>query len=120
MRRDEFMNWRSKFVTSKADVIGLRHLPFSFTEQGVTMLSCILKSKEAIEGNIRIVRIFTRLREMLSTHKDILLKLDQLEKQGIQNSEEIQAIFRVLKHLINVPAEPRKRIGFTIPGKNDM
>src|ERR1044071_2079883 len=84
---------------------GTRKLPFAFSEQGVAMLSGILHSDIAIEVNIRIIRIFTKLREMLLTHKDILLKLEQLEKQVIQNSEDIQMIFTALKELLNPPHE---------------
>lgn len=62
---------------------GTRKLPYAFTEQGVAMLSGILSSDIAIEVNIRIIRIFTKLREMLLTHTDILLKLEQLEKQVV-------------------------------------
>ena len=75
MTGEEFQNWRSQFVTSNSERMGLRYAPFCFTEQGVTMLSCILNSKKAIETNIRIIRVFTKIREMLLTHKDILLKL---------------------------------------------
>jgi hypothetical protein len=91
---------------------GTRKPPHAFTEQGVAMLSGVLNSDIAIEVNIRIIRIFTKLREMLLTHKDILLKLEQFEKQVMQNSEDIQMIFAALKELLNPPAEPRPRIGF--------
>lgn len=91
---------------------GTRKTPYAFTEQGVAMLSGILTSDIAIEVNIRIIRIFTRLREMLLTHTDILLKLEQLEKQVVQNSGDIQMIFAALKELLSAPAEPRPRIGF--------
>lgn len=112
MTNDEFENWRTQFATSKSDLMGLRYAPFCFTEQGVTMLSCILNSKRAIEVNIKIIRVFTRIKEMLLTHKDILLKLEQLEKQISQNSDEIQMIFSALKQLLNSSQEPRKPIGF--------
>lgn len=91
---------------------GTRKMPYVFTEQGVAMLSGVLNSDIAIEVNIRIIRIFTKLREMLLTHKDILLKLEQLERQVGQNSEDIQMIFTALKELINPPQEPRPPIGF--------
>ena len=84
----------------------------AFTEQGVAMLSSVLNSKQAIEVNIRIIRIFTKMREILSTHKDILSKLDQLEKKVNKNDEDIQLIFRALKQLLNSPTPSRKRIGF--------
>jgi hypothetical protein len=112
MDEDEFENWRTQFATSKEDKQGLRYAPFCFTEQGVTMLSCILNSERAVAVNIRIIRIFTRLREMLLTHKDILLKLEQLEQQVVQHSEDIQMIFTALKELLHQPREPRPRIGF--------
>lgn len=81
MNKKEFENWRSHFVTSDEDKQGLRHAPFCFTEQGVTMLACTLNSKRAIEMNIQIIRIFTRMKEMLLTHKDILLQLQKIEKK---------------------------------------
>lgn len=91
---------------------GVRKMPFVFTEQGVAMLSGVLYSDIAIEVNIRIIRIFTKLREMLSTHKDILLKIEQLEKQVVQNSEDIRMIFTALKELLSPPNPPREPIGF--------
>jgi hypothetical protein len=116
MTNDELVNWRSQFVTSKSDIMGLRYAPYCFTEQGVTMLSCILNSKRAIEVNIRIIRVFARMKAMLLSHKDILLKLEQLERQVIDNSAEIRMIFDALKQLLTPPSEPRRRIGFAIPG----
>lgn len=62
MTDEEFQDWRSQFVTSKSDIMGLRYPPFCFTEQGVTMLSCVLNSQRAIEANIRIIRVFTKMR----------------------------------------------------------
>jgi hypothetical protein len=117
MSVNEFQDWRSQFVTSKSDMMGLRHAPFCFSEQGVTMLSCVLNSKKAIDLNILIIRVFTKMREMINTHKDILLKIERFEKQLVTNSEDIQAIFKVLKQLINPPGEPRRLIGFK--RKND-
>ena len=96
-----------------------KYLPYAFTEQGVAMLSGILTSDVAIEVNIRIIRIFTKLREMLLTHTDILLKLEQLEKQVVHNSGDIQMIFSVLKELLNPPAEPRPRVGFRRKDEQD-
>ena len=116
----EFSNWRSQFVTSNdGDNMGLRYSPFCFTEQGVTMLSCILNSERAITINIQIIRIFTKLREMIITHKDILLKLEQLEKKVTGHDENIQMIFGALKQLLNQPQAPRRRIGFRRTGEED-
>jgi hypothetical protein len=112
MTNEEFQIWRTQFATSKSDRMGLRHAPFCFTEQGVTMLSCVLNSKKAIETNIRIIRVFTKMREMLLTHKDILLKLEQFEKQIVRNSEDIQLIFKALQQFMNPTQGPRRQIGY--------
>ncbi len=78
------------------------------------MLSSVLSSETAIEVNIKIMRVYTRLRELLFSNKDILLKLEKLEKRVTKNSEEIEVIFKALKQLFNPPQDPRKRIGFRI------
>ena len=88
------------------------NLPYAFTEYGVVMLASVLNSERAIEVNIQIVRVFTRLREMVLTHKDILLKLEQLEKQVVNNSGDIQIIFTALNELLEQPNPSRKQIGF--------
>ena len=99
--------------------MGLRKPPFAFTEQGVAMLSSVLNSDTAIEVNIQIIRVFTRMREVLHTHKDLLLKIEKLEKNMLQqntqvqqNTDDIQLVFDALKALLNKDPEPRKRIGF--------
>jgi len=119
MTEKEMGNWKSQFVTSNKEKMGLRKLPNVFTEMGVAMLSSVLSSDTAIEVNIQIVRIFSRIREVLLTHKDVLLKLEQLEQKilkqeekGNKHEEEIQIVFQALKKLIEQPATPRKRIGF--------
>ena len=112
MAPEEFEAWRSQFVISNTDKKGLRYAPFCFTEQGVTMLSCVLNSERAIEVNIKIMRIYTKLREMVLTNKDILLKLEQLEKHAVRNSEDIQLIFSALRQLLEQPNPPRRQIGF--------
>ncbi len=119
MNEIEMENWKSQFVTSNRINMGLRKLPFVFTEQGVAMLSSVLKSETAIEVNIQIIRIFTRIREILISQKDILPKLELLEKKiqlqeknSDKHDEAIQAIFVVLKQLLSSPEKPRKKIGF--------
>ncbi|MEO6671043.1 MAG: ORF6N domain-containing protein [Ferruginibacter sp.] len=109
----EFENLMSQNATSSWG--GRRKLPFAFTEQGVAMLSSILNSDIAIEVNIRIIRVFTRLREYALTHKDILLQLAKLEKESKGNRKDIENIFMVLKELIEKqqrPPAPRNKIGF--------
>lgn len=121
MGKEEFENWRSQFATSnfEGDKMGWRHAPFCFTEQGVAMLSSVLNSQTAIDVNIQIIRVFTKMRESLLTHKDILIKLEQIEKEMInqdnkikQSEGHIQIIFKALKELLNPPKVPRPRIGF--------
>jgi hypothetical protein len=122
----ELGEWKSQNVTSNKERMGLRKLPNVFTEQGVAMLSSVLNSETAIDVNIRIIRVFTRMREMLLTHKDILLKLEQIERKIIKqdsklrkHEKEMQTIFSVLKELLNPPPEPRKRIGFKMGNDKD-
>lgn len=112
MNESELGNWRSQNVTSNSDRQGLRYAPFCFTEQGVTMLSCILNSERAIAVNIQVIRIFTRMREMLLTHKDILLQLEKIEQKLAGHDEQIEKVFLYLKQLLNPPQPPRQRIGF--------
>ncbi len=76
------------------------------------MLANVLKSKRAIQMSVRTIEVFVKLRELLITQKDILFKLEQFEKQMVQNSEDIQMIFRVLKELLNPIQEPMKEIGY--------
>jgi hypothetical protein len=118
MTGPELKNWRSQNVTSNSEKMGLRYKPFCFTEQEVAMLSSVLKSKQAIEVNIRIIRIFTKMREALSSHKDILASLEYLEKKVNQNDEDIHQIFEALKQLLNPKLPPRKRIGFKPEAEN--
>jgi hypothetical protein len=90
-----------------------------FTEQGVTMLSCILNTARAIEVNIRIIRVFTKMREILSDQKDLIVKIEQIEKNLLKqggrmqkNEEDIQIIFKTLKALLKPPNDSRPRVGF--------
>lgn len=113
----ELNNLKSQIVTSSWG--GTRKLPLAFTEQGVAMLSSVLNSETAIDVNISIIRVFTRMREMLLTHKDILIKLEQIENNLLQqnarvekNEESIRIIFEALKELLAEPQKPRQRIGF--------
>ena len=87
-------------------------LPYAFTEHGVLMLANVLKSDRAIQMSIRIIEIFVKLREIMLTHKDIILKLEQLERQVLQNNDEIQLIFSTLRQFLDPPQVPRKRIGY--------
>ena len=97
LERKEFMNWRSQFVTSNADRIGLRHAPMAFTEQGVAMLSSALNSSRAIQVNIAVMRAFVQLRAILSTHADLARKLEELEKKY---DTQFRAVFDAIRQLM--------------------
>jgi hypothetical protein len=101
---------RSQTVTSKSGRGGRRYLPHVFTEQGVAMLSSVLKSKRAIQVNIEIMRAFVRLRQMMIAHADLARRLDALEaKYDIQ----FKAVFDAIRALMEPPAGGSKtRIGF--------
>ncbi|QOI98912.1 MAG: ORF6N domain-containing protein [Flammeovirgaceae bacterium] len=88
------------------------YLPYAFTEHGVLMLANVLKSEQAIKMSIRIIEIFVKLRETLLTHKDILLKLEQLERKTLRQDGDIKLIFKYLKELLNPPTVPTRKIGF--------
>ena len=89
-----------------------KYLPYAFTEQGVAMLSSVLNSETAIRVNIQIIRVFTKMRELLSTHKDILLQLEKMKKKLAGHDEDIALIFKYLKQLLAPPPAPRNKIGF--------
>lgn len=110
LTQKEFQNLKSQTVISSWG--GVRYLPTAFTEQGVAMLSGVLNSTIAIQVNIQIIRIFTKMRELLLTNKDILLKLEKMEKDVKENKQDIAMIFEALKQLLNPPQPKRKLIGF--------
>jgi hypothetical protein len=89
-------------------------LPYVFTEQGVAMLSGVLNSKRAIEVNIAIMRVFVRLRQVISENKELLKKINQMERKLGKHDEEIQVIFDVIKRLMSVPQKGKKKIGFHV------
>ena len=111
----ELSNLRSQIATSSWG--GLRYLPMAFTEQGVAMLSSVLRSERAIQVNIQIVRVYTRMRQVILDNKDLWLKIEKIEQALTKKDEEVQAIFKVLKSLLVKEEKPREPIGFRIPGK---
>ena len=89
-----------------------RALPAAFTEQGVSMLSSVLRSKRAVQVNISIMRAFVRLRGMLASHVDLTRKLEVLERKYAVHDEQIKAIFDAIRALMEPPKTPRRKIGF--------
>ena len=117
MTKEELEDWKSQIVISNVEKMGIRKLPLVFTEQGVSMLSSVLNSERAISVNIQIIRVFTRMRKMIESHKEILKKLEMLEKKDIELDEKVTLIFDYLKQLEQSKQEEtdykqRKRIGF--------
>lgn len=101
----EAENLRSQSVTSSWG--GRRHLPYAFSEQGVAMLSSVLRSERAVQINIEIMRVFVRLRRMMSTREDLIRRLDELEQRY---DGQFKVVFDALRQLM--AAAPRKQIGF--------
>lgn len=106
----EWVNLMSQFATSSWG--GRRKLPFAFTEHGVLMLSSVLNSERAIQVNIRIMRIYTKLKGMLLNHKDILVKLEKLEGRVSKHSGNFKIVFDYLRELLNPKPVSRGTIGF--------
>ena len=109
LTREEWTSLRYHFGTSSWG--GLRYLPYAFTEQGVAMLSGVLHSQRAVQVNVEIMRAFVRLRAMLSTHKDLARKLEELDKKY---ATRFKVIFEAIRKLMEPPEKPRKQIGFRV------
>jgi hypothetical protein len=114
----EWAALRSQFVTLKTGRGQHRkYLPYAFTEQGVAMLSSVLRSPRAISVNIEIMRAFVRMREMLASNQDLAKRIDQLEarigKKLATHDEAIAAILSAIRELMHPPAPKRRPIGFT-------
>ena len=108
---EEWQNLKSQNATSRSWG-GRRKLPNVFTEHGVLMLSSVLNSEQAIKTNIQIMRIYTKMRQMLITHQDLLLKFNELEAKVGKHDQSISQIFAYLKQLLQEQSEPREPIGF--------
>ena len=107
---------RSRIVTSKAGSGGRRYPPYAFSEQGVAMLSSVLRSARAIAVNIEIMRAFVRLREALSANKELATQFASLEARiarRLKNQDQaIVEILRVIRELMQPPPKPGRKIGF--------
>jgi len=108
LTKEEFANLRSQFVTSR-QWGGRRYPPYAFTEQGVAMLSSVLKSKKAIQVNIEIMRAFVKLRKLLSTHEKLARKFNQLENKY---DKQFKVVFDAIRQLMKPPVKTTKKIGF--------
>ena len=118
---DEWKTLRSQTVTLKKRGQHSKYPPYAFTEQGVAMLSSVLKSKQAIQVNIAIMRAFVQMRKFLQSQDGLAAQLKKLEKETTEKFKEqgkqIQVIFEAIKQLIVEKQKPQKPIGFTLPKK---
>jgi hypothetical protein len=104
---------RSQFVTATAKHRNPRYPPFAFTEQGVAMLSSVLRSKRAVQVNIEIMRAFVRLRKILAVNADLARRLEALEKRVGDHDEHFASVIQAIRELMAPPPAPkRRRIGF--------
>lgn len=111
----EFADLKSQFATSSWG--GRRTPPYAFTEHGVLMLSSVLHSKQAIQVNIQIMRIYTRLRQLLSANQETIVRMEQVEKQVMKQDQKIELLFSYLSRFIEQETTPREAIGFKRKGK---
>ena len=109
LNRKEILNLSQIVISSK-----IKHAPnvFAFTEQGVAMLSSVLRSKRAVQVNIAIMRAFVKLREFLTTHKELAHQLSELERKVGQHDIQIRNIFQAIHQLMSPVEKPKRKIGF--------
>jgi hypothetical protein len=111
LSKEEYQLLMSQIVISKKGRGGRRYLPYAFTEQGVAMLSSILRSERAVQVNIEIMRAFVRLREMIATHKDLARKLEALEKKY---DAQFRVVFEAIRELMTRPENKKRKIVFLV------
>jgi len=110
LTKEEFDNLRSKFSTSSWG--GTRYPPMAFTEQGIAMLSSVLNSRQAIEVNIQIMRVFVKMREWVKDYQTLLRRIEKLEQQGEQQDQAMRKIYDLLTQFMKEKEKPKKQIGF--------
>ncbi len=115
---NEYKVLKSQIVISNRGRGGVRHNPYAFTEQGVAMLSSVLRSKRAVEVNIQIMRTFVKLREMLISHEELARKLKEMEKKY---DKQFAVVFKAIAQLMTPPEKKKGKVGFQVKGnENDM
>ena len=116
LTREEYVNLKSQIATSSLEHGGKRKLPLVFSEHGVAMLSSVLRSERAVQMNIFIVRAFIKMRELLSTHKDLAQKMAELERTQKEQGNQLSTVYSIVKQLVMKPVQmeqPKpKKIGF--------
>ena len=109
--REEYNSLRSQFATLEKGKHS-KYLAYAFTEQGVAMLSSVLNSETAIQVNIQIIRLFTKMKQLILDNKDLWMKIEKIEQHLVKNDEEIKTVFAYLKKLLIQENKPRNPIGF--------
>lgn len=115
LNKEELQNWRSQFGTSNpSDTMGLRYAPMVFTEQGVAMLSSVLHSPTAIKVNIQIIRVFTKIRQILGDNLNLKLEIEEIKKKLSNHGKNIELVFSYLDELVETKENPtpRTQIGY--------
>lgn len=108
---------KNELVTNWHRFASLKHsatLPYAFTEHGVAMLSAVLGSERAVKMSVVIIKVFVRLRGILSTHKELAQKLKELEQHIEKHDTQIQAIFEAIRQLMQPSGKPKRQIGFKV------
>jgi hypothetical protein len=109
----EFASLRLQIETSKSRG-GRRYLPYAFTQEGIAMLSSVLRSPRAVAVNVEIMRAFVRMRRMLLSVDELARKVEALERKAVAHDQDLEAVFKALKQLIAAPQAPRREIGFHV------
>jgi len=110
LSREEYNALRSQLGTFKRGEHS-KYLPYAFTEQGVSMLSSVLRSTRAVQVNIEIMRAFVRLRELMASHKDLVRRLNEMEKKY---DSQFRVVFDAIRELMTPPESKKRQIGFLV------
>ncbi|MFA5104085.1 MAG: ORF6N domain-containing protein [Candidatus Margulisiibacteriota bacterium] len=110
LTKDEFYNLRFHFGTSSYG--GRRYLPSAFTEQGIAMLSSVLKSERAMQVNIAIMRAFVRIRQLIASNKELIQKLAEIEHKIGQHDQDINELFAAVSRILRYEEGPKRKFGF--------
>lgn len=104
---------RSQFAISKNMRGGRRYLPYAFTQEGIAMLSSVLRGKQAVQVNIQIMRVFVKLRELMFSHKDLAQKIEILEQKFKEHDKKFLVVFEAIKQMLKEEqGKPKPPIGF--------
>jgi hypothetical protein len=114
LTQEEHDSLRSQNATSKPGRGGRRYLPYVFTEHGAIMAATILNSQRAVEMSVFVVRAFIQLRDVLSSHKKLAAKLDELERKLASHDRDITMIVNAIRHLMAPPSQKKRQIGFVV------